>query len=300
MIWIGRVFLWLCVTTIGYAQSVEPSPPGRLVNVDGVRMHIHCMGSGQPTVVLEAGLGDSSLVWTLVQRQLAKTGRVCSYDRAGTAWSYNAGPGHGLKRSVGRLHDLLKAAGEPAPFVLVGHSWGGWLVAAYAREYRADVAGLVIVDSTVGFDPPVVEKMPEGKSGGPPAGPLIMKPAGEDTTNAFKRLPPDEYRAYLWTQTLKRMPDVDDPDEPLRTVNTATQGRYPLGSLPLIVIAARQGSLGAHDAKGQRIRKAILNLSTRSRLVFADSGHHVQLEKPGDVVKAVGSVISQPPTQPPR
>jgi pimeloyl-ACP methyl ester carboxylesterase len=84
-----------------------PSPPGRMVNVDSRKLHLNCSGQGSPTVVLEAGLGDSSLVWSLVQPKLASTTRVCSYDRSGTGWSHDAGPQHGLSRAADDLDLLL-------------------------------------------------------------------------------------------------------------------------------------------------------------------------------------------------
>ena len=85
-----RRSLWV---TMGLAASMMaqtasvPSPPGRMVNIDGRKLHLNCSGRGNPTVVLEAGLGDSSLVWSLVQSKLTATTRVCSYDQSGTAWS---------------------------------------------------------------------------------------------------------------------------------------------------------------------------------------------------------------------
>jgi pimeloyl-ACP methyl ester carboxylesterase len=156
------------VTTliVALAQTVSPpAPPGRMVEIDGRKLHIDCIGQGSPTVVLEAGLGDSSLVWSLVQPKLAAITRVCSYDRSGTAWSYDAGPQHGLSRAADDLYRLLKISGEHPPYLLVGHSWGGWLITVYARRHLENVSGIVLVDSSVGFDPPVIEKCRSLKTG---------------------------------------------------------------------------------------------------------------------------------------
>src|SRR5882762_5126069 len=182
------IFIWFasfasvvvaCFFSAGQSAS-EPAPPGRIVNIDGRKLHLNCAGEGSPTVVLEAGLGDSSLVWTLVQPKLATMTRVCSYDRSGTAWSHDAGPQHGLSHAADDLDRLLKISGERSPYLLVGHSWGGWLITVYARRHLENVAGILLVDSSVGFDPPVIEKMPESQSGGPPTGPLIMKKSSDD------------------------------------------------------------------------------------------------------------------------
>jgi pimeloyl-ACP methyl ester carboxylesterase len=189
------------------------------------------------------------------------------------------------------LDHLLNNSGEHAPYVLVGHSWGGWVVTVYARKHPENVAGVVLVDSSLGFDPPVIEPMPASHSG-PPAGPMVIKKAS-DEDELFKKLPPSDYRAYLWTQSLPRFDDVDDPDEPLKTVQTATEGKLPLHGKPLILIAARHGD-GAMDEnteKGETIRANILALSRHSKLIWVDSRHHVQLDKPGAVVSAVREII---------
>jgi hypothetical protein len=103
--------------------------------------------------------------------------------------------------------------------------------------------GIVLVDSSVGFDPPVTEKMPESQLGVPPAGPLILK-NNSDEDDPFKKLPHSADKAYQWTHSLLRFDDVDDPDEPLATVQAATRGEFPLDSKPLVLIAARRGSGG--------------------------------------------------------
>src|SRR4051794_17724326 len=109
-------------------------PPGKLVDVGGWRLHLDCTGElrpGVPTVILEAGLGDFSVEWSLVQPRVAQFARVCSYDRAGDGWS-DIGPYPRTHRQiVYELHTLLSHAGERPPFVLVGHSYGGWLVRLY-------------------------------------------------------------------------------------------------------------------------------------------------------------------------
>jgi pimeloyl-ACP methyl ester carboxylesterase len=289
----AALLLLTCSFATGQTLS-NPSPPGRMIDIGGRILHLDCSGQGSPTVVLEAGLGDSSLVWSLVQPKLATTTRVCSYDRSGTAWSHGSGPQHGLSHAAEDLDSLLRVSGERPPYLLVGHSWGGWLITVYARRHLESVAGIVLVDSSVGFDPPVIEKMPEPKAGGPPTGPLIMKKSSDEKHDPFKLLPQNSYRAYLWTESLPRFDDVDDPDEPLATVQAATSGRFPLGSKPLVLILARKadGAIDQDTEKGKAITSKILNLSRNSTLERADSGHHVQLEKPDVVVAAVRQIIN--------
>ena len=125
-------------------------PPGRLVDVGGWRLHLNCTGdirATQPTVVLETGLGDFSVEWSLVQPGVARFARVCSYDRAGDGWS-DLGPNpRTLRQIVYELHTMLERAGERRPYVLVGHSYGGWLVRLYQNTYPSEVTGLVLVEA---------------------------------------------------------------------------------------------------------------------------------------------------------
>ncbi|MGH2484392.1 MAG: alpha/beta fold hydrolase, partial [Ktedonobacterales bacterium] len=129
------------------ARERRDAPPGELVNVGGHRMHINLTGKGTgPTVVLDAGLAGFSTDWTLVQREVATFARVCSYDRAGYGWS---DPVPGERTSdviVAELHKLLRHAGAPGPYLLVGHSFGGYSVRVFADRYPDEVAGLVLVD----------------------------------------------------------------------------------------------------------------------------------------------------------
>jgi len=107
------------------------------------------MGTGSPTVVLESGMGDGSAAWMPVQRRMANTTRVCSYDRAGIGNSDAAGgqPRSGTEITED-LHALLRKAKVAPPYVMVGHSVGGLLVRRYAVSYPAEVAGMVLVDSS--------------------------------------------------------------------------------------------------------------------------------------------------------
>ena len=146
------VIVLLLLAPAGAARGVEPPaappPPGRLVDAGGYRLHLHCTGTGRPTVVLAAGLGDYSIDWGLVQPRVARFTRVCSYDRAGYAWSDPDPRPRSLQRAVDELQALLTNAEIPGPYVLVGHSWGGHIARVFAAQHRDAVAGMVLVDSS--------------------------------------------------------------------------------------------------------------------------------------------------------
>ena len=122
--------------------------PGRLVEVNGHRLHLDCHGHGAPTVVLFNGLGEVSASWAWITSAVAPTTRVCAYDRAGQGWSEDAQHPQDALEAAGDLHALLSAAGEQGPYVLVGHSIGGPFAMTYASRYASQVAGVVLLDSS--------------------------------------------------------------------------------------------------------------------------------------------------------
>lgn len=124
--------------------------PGRLIEVGDHQLHLHCVGEGTPTVVLEAPAAGVSVGWTWVQDEVAKTTRVCSYDRAGLGWSEAGERGYRAARVPDELHTLLERAGEHAPFVIVGHELGASYARMYASRFRDETAALVLVDDPSG------------------------------------------------------------------------------------------------------------------------------------------------------
>lgn len=122
--------------------------PGNLYTIDGHQLHLDCHGAGEPTVVMEAGLGEMSASFARIAPAVAESTRTCTFDRAGQGWSEESSqPKDGLQAAKD-LHATLAAAGEEGPFVLVGHSTGGTYAMVYAAQYPDDVAGMVLLDSS--------------------------------------------------------------------------------------------------------------------------------------------------------
>lgn len=126
---------------------------GERYAVGGRAIYLDCRGAGSPTVVLEAGSGSDSATWSSVHDALASTTRTCAYDRAGRSRSDPRGV-HTLGDAAADLRTLLAVAGESPPFVLVGHSLGRAYIRVFADRHRAEVVGLVLVDT---FDPDLQE-----------------------------------------------------------------------------------------------------------------------------------------------
>ena len=157
---IGRIFLWLVIIlalllAAGYVYQRQTTAadfkqfpaPGQRVDVGGFSLHIYCTGEGSPTVVVDAGNGDFSVGWSGIQPEVAKSTRICTYDRAGYGWSDPSPSPRTAKVMAEELHALLVNAGIEPPYVLVGHSLGGYNVRMFADLYPDEVAGMVLVDS---------------------------------------------------------------------------------------------------------------------------------------------------------
>jgi pimeloyl-ACP methyl ester carboxylesterase len=140
-----------CAGAAARAAAADPAldayaSPARRVDIGGRRLDLRCVGDGEPTVMLDIGLGQSSLAWRKVQPALGRLTRTCSYDRAGFGFS-DPGP---LPRSASAeaqdLRKLVHAAGLRTPLVLVGHSLGSLIARLYANAHPGDVAAIVVID----------------------------------------------------------------------------------------------------------------------------------------------------------
>jgi pimeloyl-ACP methyl ester carboxylesterase len=163
-LWLKRIALGLVIGLVALAaggavwQAIATQidrrrypAPGQRVDVGGYRLHIHCVGEnidGRPTVILETGLGSTSSAWAWIQPEVARTTRVCAYDRAGAGWSDPGLTPRNGQSIVTELHALLQNAQLPGPYVLAGWSYGGLYIRAYADRYPDQVAGLVLIDSS--------------------------------------------------------------------------------------------------------------------------------------------------------
>jgi pimeloyl-ACP methyl ester carboxylesterase len=286
-------------------------PPGRLVDIGGRKLHIHCTGSGAPTVILEAGASSFSIDWSLVQPEIAKTNRVCSYDRARMGWS-DPGPLDTAANIVRDLRSLLQVANEKGPYVLVGASMGGIYVRVFQNRHPNDVVAMVLVDPThelrlftmlEGKPVPIASITPEQYRAVLPQGEVTIPRRQEQTGEPFKRLPENLYRTRV--ELDKRLIDsypasvgaevvAQRAEAERATLAELYQARrkapHALGSLPLVILTR------GVDTDKERIAAydELAKMSTRSRhTVVADAGHEIHLFQPAAVVEAIREVIAR-------
>jgi pimeloyl-ACP methyl ester carboxylesterase len=269
-------------------------PPGKLVDIGGYKLHLYCSGSGSPTVILDYGLEGSYLDWRRVQPEVARFTRVCSYDRAGYGWSQSSPKPRIPSAMMEELHSLLVAAGEKPPYVVVGHSYGGFDALMYAHQYRKEVAGVVLVDSS---HPDELLKfrwkrrfwlllnqltMPLGL-------PRWRRWCGDDSTEIGMLK-----RAFSCQAHVPRTGYAQFAAFYQSAVETRNLG--PLGSMPLVVVSRDPRHNPDSGLDGERWRKfqqELTQLSSNSTHVFAEgSGHDVPGQRPDVVVEAIRKLIA--------
>ncbi|HAO24720.1 MAG TPA: alpha/beta hydrolase, partial [Methylophaga sp.] len=125
-----------------------PAIPGKRFDVGGYQLHINCTGSGSPTVIVDVGLGDDSTDWQLIQQAVSNHSKICVFDRPGYGWSDFGPSPRTSNRIADELETLLEQADIPPPYILVGHSFGGYNIRIFAANNPQMVAGMVLVDAS--------------------------------------------------------------------------------------------------------------------------------------------------------
>lgn len=292
----------------GYESIAAPGdaraypPPGQMVDVGGYRLHIQCVGTGSPTVVLDAGLGGTSLDWTLVQPDIGQTTRVCAYDRAGMGWS-ESGPQPRTPEQIAReLHTLLANAGIDGPFVLVGHSLGGKNVRLFARYYPEQVAGMVLVDTrseyvdarTSAADAQAFQFLYAVLARGYQAarGVGLMRLVGAQLVGD-PALPAETRAAIAMVAYAPGSMATGAAEARERATDDAQFEMAPsLGDLPLVVLASEANMTNTANWTDAQQRLALL--STQSQLIVPPgSGHYIQWDHPAVVIDAIRQVVAQ-------
>jgi pimeloyl-ACP methyl ester carboxylesterase len=289
---------------------------------DGRQMHLYCEGQGSPVVVLDAGLGDGAWSWSHVQDRMAAKTRVCSFDRAGYGRSSPGPAPRDTRAIVADEAAMLKAAHEPGPYVLVGHSLASFDVRLFAYTYPKEVAGVVLVDPSADYQAkrmsvaaPKFAAISQASGGAmqpcaerprPPerekACTGILPPGTPPGAAAYlaEVRGPDYFRAML--DELEVFADTDSAElAAAREARAAKEtGGRALGAKPLIILtAASMASPGLEPEESAAVYKVwmtmhdeMATLSSRGvNRAVEGSGHGIQREKPQAVIDAVAEVV---------
>lgn len=327
----SAVLLVLALAALGWGLAlaqqqpvVSPPPPGEMLDLGGHRLHFHCTGRGSPTVVIESGFDEFSFDWVFVQPGLSASNRVCTYDRAGYAWSDTGPKPRTLAQLNLELHDALAKLGERGPFLLVGHEFGASIVRNYFNTYPSQVAGIVFVDAMSEDDRfemwnRAVLKRDGAKGRIVPAARENMvaddhieiatyyRPGRVRTIQPpFDRLPPDIQALHLWAQAPRSFAATEEAEREWAPEYFARWHNDPgadrLGSIPLIVLTRSEG--GFHDLdvtaaqqeserKRNQVRLAALSTNSEQRVVAATA--NIVIEDPTAVIEAIRKIAAATP-----
>jgi pimeloyl-ACP methyl ester carboxylesterase len=297
--------------------------PGRLVKIPGGEVHVRESGRGEPAVVLEAGIAASSLNWSLLQPQLAAFSATYSYDRTGFGWSDSDDASCSLSKLTDDLHAWLAALPVAAPYILVAHSFGAYIVTAYAQRFAGELAGIVLVDPLTPEE--WVKPTPEqrwrlrrgvwfSRAGGVVAGLGVLRVCLWLLQRGNREAPRGVLRLFgpQATDTVERILRelAKLPPDVVRVIRARwsrprffwTMANY-IGSVPACASELRACSIppsvpvtvlsGAHQP-GERLQEhaAIAAHSLHGRHIVADdSAHWVHLDQPELVVSAVREMV---------
>jgi pimeloyl-ACP methyl ester carboxylesterase len=297
-----------------------PSPPGRLVDVGGLHLHAIVQGSGAPAIVMESGMWDLALTWSLVQPEVASSTTAVAYDRAGLGWSEVGASRRTAGAMVSELRALLAALSLEPPHVLVAQSTGGLTARLFAYRYPDEVAGMVLIDAA---HEDQFERFPAQVREVQPSmfamqvehlrGLRDRLAAGTPVDAAMVGLPqdlPDEVvRGYASIATsdasrldtmIGELECLEESDAEVR----AARGDGSLGDIPLVVIShgtsaplppivkGGDETAQAYEASWQAMQIELASSSSRGRHIIAvDRGHMIHHEDPRLVIAAIRDVV---------
>jgi len=293
----------------------KAAPLGRLVDVGGYRVHLYCTGQGSPTVMIVGAA--FSFDWQLVQPEVAKFTRVCTFDPSGTAWSdpFRVASTSAMPNPtsmprvtptcadrVDEIHRLIERAPVEAPYVLVGFSVGALWERLYAAKYPNNIAGIVIVDHAFLPKAEADETRPAAGSTPSPHAPrdgysppvLVSKApiviGFEDDWN-FSKLPKRDQELHAWALSQHPIrPNLEMATDCFSEIESEVGERtYPLGDVQLAVIST------PNEAPGYReLQAKLMALSRNSEQVVAEnSSHMVPIDEPEVITQAIRKIVEE-------
>jgi len=285
----------LCAS-LALAQRTPPMP-GQLVMVNARELHVDCRGKG-PSVVFVNGIPRFSMDWLLVQQEVAKFARACTWDRASEAWS-GTGWSYDAEVAVSDLDQIAKYADATAPVILVAHSAGGSVSRIFASRHPARVRALILVDAVPNNGETMASITEEQIAQAVEQ--VLNRPRQEPPPieAALKKLPDHAQTSHTWAASrwfLDQGANVLEGMNYQRDIGKALLGasRKPkrLGAMRLIVIARAASA----DDEGDWIKqqRKLLEWSTNATLIRAvGSSHDIEVDDPAIIVTAIRSALAK-------
>src|SRR4030095_5043869 len=333
---INSFFLIALIINIRSANAqtdtiTQPHPSGKLIDIGGWSLHLYGQGlnnSSVATVIFENGIRGFSFDWVFVQPKVASFAKTYTYDRAGSAWSDLGPRPHTMQQSVYNLHKLLKKAGVPPPYILVGASLGGLLVRLFAQQYPDEVVGMVLVDA--GYENgihyingkklrpatdatskpiPAAKTIATKEDNNLARTPEAVKAIGDALDKMgypftkveapFNKLPDSIQKLRLWALNRYEYYAANDNDllleEKARMIKEREKQPYILRDIPLVVLTAEKSGASVEadpEEKERRLNQAAMTELSRSskQIIATGSSHEIHIDQPELVVEAIRRV----------
>lgn len=281
---------------------------GTLISVNSHKLLNDISGQGKHTVLLESDLKAPIEEWTQVKTQVSYNARVVCYERAGHSWSDSSADKISIENSVSDLKSVLKKSGGKAPFILVGHGYGGLIISEYAKEYPDEVMGMILIDSYTDnyvtskeFKKQLDNKLTkaylnkyisyvggvrlEDKLGLIKEDNGILNFLGEDTKGLYlkQRITPKFNKTYY------------DELNALKSYKANSQTKGLLGDKPLTVITTTNASMTAAEKESwMNYQKNLLKLSTNSnQIVLENSSTYVEAENSDIIINNINDILKK-------
>lgn len=320
---IVSAYIFVCLIGHGLCAQTPQAAPGKLVEVNGYKLHLLTKGESGPPIVMFHGAGDIGLIWNLVLPEVGKFAQAIAVDQAGEGWSEH---GHAIHmwQQAHDTHTALQNAGIKGPYILVGHSLGGLLTRVYAHMFPDEVAGVVLVDAT---HPDVVlriyqqgkpawKRMRETSKGRDIPAVIKSRLTGQPKLETFQarrdfgdlldRFSQSDQKRFQWIYNERPFSYVKGRSsyeaETMQLISEKSE-EYAFGDKPLVVISKgiwtkKEGDEGwsneALKAESKRLQRELLTLSTQSRHVIAkESGHQIHIDEPELVVEVIRQLVEE-------
>jgi pimeloyl-ACP methyl ester carboxylesterase len=256
--------------TVQPTSTIEPTPAPQLIEVQGRKLSIQCLGDGSPVVILESGLGVYSGTWYKVVPEIAKFTRVCIYDRYGLGLSEPPLTPRTSDHMVAELHELLTKAQVSPPYILVGQSFGGLNIHLFASTYPQEVVGLVFVDA---IHPDFDNRLEP-----------LLSPAQAQQRREDLEL----------NQEGIKFKDILASEDQVRAAG-------PVPDVPIIVIRHGIPFEGGADwptekveALWEELQNDLATLSSQGKVILAENSHHrIEEDRPDVVIAAIQEIFKQ-------
>ena len=291
------ILIFCLIETIhaGDTSMLLGSPAGKFYEVDQHRMHIECSGESETTIIVDSGIGGSSIEWSMVRDILENGIRFCTYDRSGYGWSDPGASKRTTENISSELHELLHVSGQKPPYVFIGHSFGGFTARYFSYQYPNEVIGLILIESS---HPDQAELMGKLKTGSNKrtTGVNPLQLPHKDFINKLA----ENRRLQAGFLNSRRKAIFSQMDEIKYFQTSANQVKeaFPIPEIPIVVITHGK-KIWPLTTEGQEMERIWTNLQQSlteltnqgEHIIAKNSGHNVHLDEPELIANTIKQLL---------